>query len=40
MILKKKKDLNKSKELFDKIGETIFEKTFEKIENFLHYENL
>ena len=37
---KRKKDLNKSKELFDKIGETIFEKTFEKIENFLHYENL
>jgi len=37
---KRKKDLNKSKELFDKIGETIFEKTFRKIENFLHYENL
>ena len=37
---KRKKDLNKSKELFDKIGEAIFKKTFEKIENFLHYENL
>ncbi len=40
MILKKKKNLNQSKELFDKIGETILEKTFKEIDNFLNYENL
>ena len=37
---KKKKDLNKSKELFDNIGKTILEKTFKEIDNFLNYENL
>ena len=37
---KKKKDLNKSKVLFDNIGKTILEKTFKEIDNFLNYENL
>ena len=37
---KVKKDLNKSKELFDKISETILKKTFKEIDKFLHYENL
>ena len=37
---KKKKDLNKSKELFDNIGETILEKTCKEMDNFLNYENL
>ena len=36
---KKKKDLNQSKALFDKIGETILEKTIKEIDNFLNYEN-
>ena len=36
---KKKKDLNQSKTLFDKIGETILEKTIKEIDNFLNYEN-
>ena len=35
-----KKNLDKSKDLFDKIEKAIFEKTFKKIDNFLDYENL
>ena len=38
--LKTKKNLDQSKDLFDKIGETIMEKTFKEIDNFLNYENL
>jgi 3-deoxy-D-manno-octulosonic-acid transferase len=38
--LKTKKNLDQSKDLFDKIGETILEKTFKEIDNFLNYENL
>ena len=38
--LKTKKNLGQSKDLFDKIGETILEKTFKEIDNFLNYENL
>ena len=37
---KLRKNLNQSKELFDKIGETILIKTFKEIDKFLHYENL
>ena len=37
---KTKKNLNQSKELFDKISETILEKTFKEIDKFLDYENL
>ena len=35
-----KKNLNQSKELFEKIGETILKKTFNEIDKFLQYENL
>ena len=35
-----KKNLNQSKELFDRIGETILQKTFKKINYFLNYESL
>ena len=37
---KTKKNLNQSRELFDKISETILEKTFKEIDKFLDYENL
>jgi len=36
----KKNNLDHSLELFDKIAESISEKTFKKINNFLNYENL
>ncbi len=37
---KVKKDLNQTKEIFDRIGETILKKTFKEINNLLNYENL